>query len=50
MMVTGDNAQCAHYIARECGMVVPNAQIILGDEKDGNRLDAFSNLCTTVSD
>lgn len=38
VMVTGDNAQCGHYIARECGMVAPHAQIFLGDCHDQNSL------------
>ncbi|KAH7415779.1 hypothetical protein KP509_14G060200 [Ceratopteris richardii] len=31
VMVTGDNAQCGHYIARKCSMVAPQVQIFLGD-------------------
>lgn len=38
VMVTGDNAQCGHYIARECGMVAPHAQIFLGDCDDQNSI------------
>eukprot|EP00250_Pteridium_aquilinum_P014895 c22269_g1_i1 orf=370-4158(-) len=34
VMVTGDNAQCGHYIARQCGMVAPHAQIFFGDCDD----------------
>ena len=29
-MVTGDNAQCAHYIACQCGMVSEGAPVLLG--------------------
>ncbi|KAI5068182.1 hypothetical protein GOP47_0017102 [Adiantum capillus-veneris] len=31
VMVTGDNAQCGYYIAKQCGMVAPCAQIFLGE-------------------
>eukprot|EP00249_Psilotum_nudum_P025155 c29394_g1_i2 orf=541-4356(-) len=31
VMVTGDNAQCGHYIAKECGMVASHVQVFLGD-------------------
>ena len=30
-MLTGDNAQCAHYIARQCSMVSEGAEVLLGD-------------------
>lgn len=30
-MLTGDNAQCAHYIARQCCMVSEGAEVLLGD-------------------
>ena len=31
VMVTGDNAQCGFFIAKECGMVSPQATVMLGD-------------------
>lgn len=31
IMLTGDNAQCAQYIARECSMVSEGAEVLLGD-------------------
>ncbi|BBN19120.1 hypothetical protein MPTK1_8g08050 [Marchantia polymorpha subsp. ruderalis] len=31
VMVTGDNAQTGHYIARKCGMVEQHVPILLGD-------------------
>ncbi|BBN18845.1 hypothetical protein MPTK1_8g05990 [Marchantia polymorpha subsp. ruderalis] len=37
LMVTGDNAQCGYYIAKECGMVAPYVSVMLGDVcKDGS--------------
>ncbi|KAH9540758.1 hypothetical protein CY35_14G023000 [Sphagnum magellanicum] len=37
VMVTGDNAQCGHYIAKECAMVEPHVQVLLGDvDKQGS--------------
>lgn len=30
-MVTGDSAQCAHYIARACGMLEESANLLLAD-------------------
>ncbi|KAI5068179.1 hypothetical protein GOP47_0016524 [Adiantum capillus-veneris] len=38
VMVTGDNAQCGYYIARQCGMVAPHAQLFLGDADDHSRI------------
>jgi cation-transporting ATPase 13A3/4/5 len=35
-MVTGDNAQCGHFIAKECVMVAAHAQVFLGDCDDQN--------------
>lgn len=35
VMITGDNAMCGCYIARESGMVSPEAQVILGDMAQG---------------
>lgn len=31
MMVTGDNAQCGLYIARECTMVAEHVQVLLAE-------------------
>ena len=44
MMVTGDNAQCGHFIAKECGMVATHAQVLLGDCDDQNRFISFKTL------
>ena len=38
VMITGDNAQCGHYIAAKCGMTAPGSRMLLaeldgGDEK-----------------
>lgn len=30
-MVTGDSAQCAHYIGRACGMIEESADLLLAD-------------------
>ena len=30
-MVTGDSAQCGHYIGRACGMVAEGADVLLAD-------------------
>ncbi|MCO5602074.1 hypothetical protein L7F22_056201 [Adiantum nelumboides] len=38
VMVTGDNAQCGYYIAKQCGMVAPHAQVFLGDAYDNNSI------------
>lgn len=40
VMITGDNAMCGCYISRACGMVSPNAMVVLGDMKKnaGNEL------------
>ncbi|MCO5602078.1 hypothetical protein L7F22_056205 [Adiantum nelumboides] len=38
VMVTGDNAQCGHYIAKQCGMIAPHAQIFLGDADADNSI------------
>ena len=45
MMVTGDNAQCGHFIAKECGMVAAHAQVLLGDCDDQNRFIFFKPCC-----
>ena len=35
-MVTGDNAQCGHYIAKQCMMIAPDVRVLLGDiDTDG---------------
>lgn len=34
-MLTGDNAQCAHYIARQSNMVSEAAQVLLADVTPG---------------
>ena len=31
IMVTGDSAQCAHYIGRACGMIEEAADLLLAD-------------------
>lgn len=36
VMITGDSPQCGAYIARQCGMVPPDAKLILG-EYDGKQ-------------
>ncbi|KAG0585432.1 hypothetical protein KC19_2G011200 [Ceratodon purpureus] len=37
VMVTGDNAQCGHYIAKQCMMVAPDVRVLLGDiDTDGS--------------
>ncbi|MCO5592424.1 hypothetical protein L7F22_046427 [Adiantum nelumboides] len=38
VMVTGDNAQCGYYIAKQCGMVAPHAQVFLGDAYENNSI------------
>lgn len=35
-MITGDSPQCGAYIARQCGMVPPDAKLMLG-EYDGKQ-------------
>ena len=36
VMVTGDNAQCGHYIAKQCMMIAPDVRVLLGDiDTDG---------------
>ena len=35
VMVTGDNAQCGYYIAKECGLVSPGTQIFLSEVTNG---------------
>jgi len=30
-MITGDNAQCGYYISRQCGMLNPASELLLGD-------------------
>lgn len=31
VMVTGDNAQCGHYIAKQCRMIASDVRVLLGD-------------------
>lgn len=36
VMVTGDNAQCGHYISKQCMMIAPDVRVLLGDiDADG---------------
>lgn len=46
-MVTGDNAQCGYYIAKECGMVAPYVSVMLGDVCKDGRLMTTYRLCFT---
>jgi hypothetical protein len=36
-MVTGDNAQCGFYIAKECAMVAHHVQVLLADLNEAGR-------------
>jgi len=36
VMVTGDNAHCGHYIARQCGILAPNTRIFLTSVEGGS--------------
>lgn len=38
VMITGDNAMCGCYIARQCGMVSEHASVILGEMNSENAL------------
>lgn len=38
VMVTGDNAQCGHYVAEKCGMISPQAQMLLGELDESNQV------------
>lgn len=40
VMVTGDNAQCGHYIAKQCMMIAPDVRVLLGD------IDADGRYCS----
>ncbi|EGZ08658.1 hypothetical protein PHYSODRAFT_318641 [Phytophthora sojae] len=41
VMITGDNAMCGCYIARNSGMVAPDSRVILGDvERTGSGVNA----------
>jgi cation-transporting ATPase 13A3/4/5 len=42
-MITGDNAQCGHYIARKCGMARSDATMLLG-ELDGEGRIMWSGM------
>lgn len=42
LMVTGDNAQCGFYIAKECSMIAPHVQVLLADIGQGGRCGLFS--------
>ena len=35
VMITGDNAQCGYYIARQCGMLAADSTVLLGDSREG---------------
>jgi len=49
VMVTGDSAQCAHYIGRACGMVAEGADLLLGDVDAGGDV-AWSLMATHTQD
>ncbi|KAJ7537387.1 hypothetical protein O6H91_11G004100 [Diphasiastrum complanatum] len=38
VMVTGDNAQCGHYIAKKSGMVSQSTEVLLGDVGKDERI------------
>lgn len=42
-MVTGDNAQCGHYIAKASGMIAADTPVLLGDIAGGGTV-AFSPM------
>jgi magnesium-transporting ATPase (P-type) len=43
VMVTGDNAQCGHYIAKQCMMIAPDVRVLLGD------IDTDGRYCLQLS-
>lgn len=47
VMITGDSAQCGAYIARACGMVPPDAKLMLGeyDGKQGTLMWSEMTAC-----
>ena len=45
VMVTGDNAQCGHYIAKQCMLIAPDVRVLLGDvDTDGRYCSAAHGL------
>ncbi|KAJ7563253.1 hypothetical protein O6H91_03G102700 [Diphasiastrum complanatum] len=38
VMVTGDNAQCGHYIAKQCSMVASHVQVLLSELNTDNSI------------
>lgn len=43
VMVTGDNAQCGHYIAKASGMIAEEVPVLLGDVTSGGTV-SFSPM------
>lgn len=41
VMVTGDNAQCGHYIAKQCMMIAPDVRVLLGDIDTNGRYSTY---------
>ena len=35
VMITGDNAHCGHYIAKNCGMLDPDSTVLLSEVVNG---------------
>ena len=48
VMVTGDNAQCGHYIAKQCMMVAPDVRVLLGDIDTDGRYCSRISTCLTM--
>ncbi|XP_024527352.1 probable cation-transporting ATPase 13A4 [Selaginella moellendorffii] len=48
VMVTGDNAQCGHYIAKQSGMFSSDCKILLGDITNDNSV-VWSSLSSEVT-
>lgn len=48
LMVTGDNAQCGFYIAKECSMIAPHVQVLLADIGQGGRCGLLSIIYPSI--
>ena len=48
-MLTGDSAQCAYYIGRECGMVAEAAELLLADVDSAGDV-TWTHMGTTPQD
>ena len=50
VMITGDNAHCAHYIARQCGLARPGSRLLLASLPKGGKDDGKDATDATDGD